>query len=594
MTDTAELLGLLAAPGTALSKTLRAVESLENLLQTERQLGIGISSNVSVDLLSTYLRKHALLAGMKLNVELGNHDDPIADVDRFVEHGLQAMLFLPFFDNLMPAFEQQIEHLSEDQIAAKESDLRARCSLVFAKAKSMPFVFVAGFHRFGRALDTGGPDPVHETLDRFNRALCQAAAAFPNVRVIDTSAIVAVLGIGAAFDARFYFRSTAPYTPLFHDELARRVLRRSRGFNSYFHKALVLDCDNTLWGGVVGEDLLEGIELGPHSHPGKIFWRAQHEFVALEHQGVLLCLCSKNNPEDVDEVLSKHPNAVLKDRHIALRKVNWTDKVSNLRAIAEELNIGLDSLVFLDDSSFECEAVRAALPMVRVFQVPAALADYPRLVHEIKELFLCGGVSAESRSKTEQYRLRQAAQDSLQQFATHDEYLASLDLRVELRRDDPAHAARISELTLKSNQFNLTTLRLNLGEIRERMEGSDHSVYSLTVSDRFGSSGLTGVLLVRWHGEVAEVEAFLMSCRVIGRGVEFSIWPRIARDAAARGCRSLQAEYRPTPKNAQVADFYDRLGLPPAEASDGIKRYRVALESFNPPAADWIKVNYDE
>jgi FkbH-like protein len=572
VTDTAELLGLLAAPGTTLTMTLRAVESLEGLLQTERQLGIGISSNVSVDLLSTYLRKHALLAGMKLNVELGNHDDPIADVDRFVEHGLQAMVFLPFFDNLMPAFEQQIEHLSEDQIAAKEHNLRARCSLVFAKAKSMPFVFVAGFHRFGRALDTGGPDPVHETLDRFDRALRQEAAAFPNVRVIDT----------------------APYTPLFHDELARRVLRRSRGFNSYFHKALVLDCDNTLWGGVVGEDLLEGIELGPHSHPGKIFWRAQHEFVALERQGVLLCLCSKNNPEDVDEVLTKHPDAVLKDRHIALRKINWADKVSNLRAIAEELNIGLDSLVFLDDSSFECEAVRAALPMVRVFQVPAALADYPRVVQEIKELFLCGGVSAESRSKTEQYRLRQAAQDSLQQFGTHDEYLASLDLRVEVRRDDAAHAARISELTLKSNQFNLTTPRLNPGEIRERMEGSDHSVYSLTVSDRFGSSGLTGVLLVRWHGEVAEVEAFLMSCRVIGRGVEFSIWPRIARDAAARGCRTLQAEYRPTRKNAQVADFYDRLGLPPAEASDGIKRYRVALESFNPPAADWIKVNYDE
>jgi FkbH-like protein len=594
MTDVAELMALLARPGTTLTKTLQAIETLESQRQFDREVVIGISSNVSVDLLSSFLRKHALLAGLRLRPHMGSHDDPVTDARRFAEEGLQGMVFLPFFDNLMPSFEHQLEHLPPEQIDAKEADFRARCRLVFETAKALPFVFVAGLHRFGRAVDTGAPDPVREALTRFNEALAEEAAGFDNVRILDSGAIVESIGSAAAFDTRFYYRSTAPYAPAFLDELARRVVSSSRGFNGYYYKALVLDCDNTLWGGIVGEDLLEGIKLDPHSYPGKVYWRAQHEFLSLERNGVLLCLCSKNNPADVDEVLAKHPHCVIQDSHVAMRKVNWTDKVANLRAIAAELNIGLDSLVFLDDSSFECTAVRSALPMVRVFQVPATLSDYPRVVHEIRELFLAGGISRDSRSKTAQYRQRQDAADTRAQFATHEEYLASLDLRVALRRNDTASLARISELTLKSNQFNLTTLRQTPGEIRERMESPRCGVYSLTVEDRFGSAGLTGVLLVTWQADTARVDAFLMSCRVIGRGVEFSIWPQVARDAQARGCAFIEAEYRPTAKNAQVADFFERLGLPLVEERDGSKRYRAPLASFAPPKTDWIKVTHDQ
>jgi FkbH-like protein len=594
VTDHSERLALLGAPGATLTKTLQAVESLERDLPLQRQASIGIACNVSVDLLSTYLRKHALLCGVRLEVRMGSHDDALGDADRFVSAGLQAMLLFAFFDNLMPAFEHQLEHLEPQQVAAKEAEVRARWRLLFEKAKSVPIVFAAGFHRFGPAVDTGRADPVQTALERFNAALREEAGAFANVRLIDTQAIVHALGSAAAFDPRFYFRSTAPYSAAFLDELARRIAASSRGFGSYFHKALVLDCDNTLWGGIVGEDLLQGIKLDPHDYPGKVFWRAQHEFLSLERQGVLLCLCSKNNGADVDEVLTTHPHCLIRDRHLALRKVNWHDKVANLRAIAGELNIGLDSLVFLDDSPFECEAVRAELPMVRVFQVPSNLPDYPRLIHQIKELFLCPGVADESRSKTQQYRRLQAAAASSAHFASHDEYLASLDLRVDLLRNNTAQVERISELTRKSNQFNLTTLRLSPGEIRNRMENPATPVYSLTVQDRFGSAGLTGVLLLTCAADAARVDAFLMSCRVIGRGVEFSIWPDIARDAQARGCKIIQAEYRPTPKNMQVADFYDRLGLPLVEELDGVRHYRATLDDFNPKRTDWIKVTHGD
>lgn len=590
MSETADLIALLTAPGTTLTRTISAVNALEKLAQPRRRVSIGISSNVSVDLLSIFLRKHALLCGAAADVRMGNHDDPLTDVEQFVQAGVEEMVFLPFFDNLLPAFERQLELLEPEVVAAKEADLRARYRLVFEKARNLRQVYACSFHRYTPAVDTGVADTVSRVLDRFNEMLRGEAEAFPNVRIVDTGAIVHLLGAEAVFDTRFYLRSTAPFATPFVNELARRIVAGARGFNSYFYKALVLDCDNTLWGGIVGEDLLEGIKLDPHSYPGRVFWQAQQAFLALERQGVLLCLCSKNNPEDVDEVLDKHPSCVLRREHIAARQVNWTDKVSNLQAIARELNIGLDSLVFIDDSDFECNAVRSALPAVRVFQVPKTLSDYPRLLGEICELFLAGGISAESRSKTAQYHQRQEAAESSAQFETNEQYLASLDLRVQLARDDAASLARISELTLKSNQFNLTTLRQSPAEIRQRIDSDSGTVYSLTVSDRFGNAGLTGVVLASWQGETAKIDACLMSCRVIGRGVEFCFWPALAEDARRHGCRVIEAEYRPTAKNAQVADFYDRLGLPLVAEDQGTRVYRAALDSFTPPPIDWIKV----
>jgi FkbH-like protein len=522
---------------------------------------------------------------------MGSHDDPLTDVEEFLSEGIDQMVFLPFFDNLMPSLERRIELLSPEDIAAKEADLRARWRLVFEKAKSMRQVYACSLHRYVSAVDMGTVDPVDTVIERFNAVLREEAAAFANVRLIDTRSIIHQLGADASFDARFYLRSTAPYATPFLNELARRVVSSSRGFNGWFYKALVLDCDNTLWGGIIGEDLMDGVKLDAHSYPGKVFWQVQQEFLALERQGVLLCLCSKNNAPDVDEVLDKHPFAVLRREHLALRKVNWDDKVANLRAIAQELNIGLDSLVFVDDSDFECEAVRQALPAVRVFQVPKSLPDYLRMAREIRELFLAGGVSAESRSKTEQYRQRQEAIEASACFATHEEYLGSLDLQVRLARDDAANLARISELTLKSNQFNLTTLRQTSSEIQQRMESPHATVYSLTVSDRFGNAGLTGVALLRWNGEVAHIDAFLMSCRVIGRGVEFCFWPQVLEDASRNGCRVIEAEYRPSNKNAQVADFYDRLGLPLVSDDNGVKRYSARLSDFHTTPIAWIKVS---
>ncbi|TKJ21499.1 HAD-IIIC family phosphatase [Blastococcus sp. CCUG 61487] len=582
---------VLAAPGSSMTQVMKALSTLERE-PLERTARIGISSSVTVDLLGTYLRRHGVLAGTRIEIVAGNFDDPIGDVELFRQAGVEHIVLLPFFDTLLPSFEAQLPGLSADVVDALEEQLRSRYRVALEQARDMATVFLGTFHRLGRPADVGGQDVVATVLERFDRALREEAAAFSNVRLVDTADVLSEVGRPAAFDLRFYFRGTAPYTAAFLDEFARRIAAAARGFGAHFLKVLALDCDNTLWGGVVGEDLVSGIKLDPHETPGDVFWRVQHELAALRHQGVLLCLCTKNNPDDVAEVLREHPSMVLRDDDFVVKKVNWEDKPSNLRALAAELNVGLDSIVFLDDSSFECEAVRQQLPMVTTVQVPAQPSEYPRVIEHVKELFLAGGVTAESKDKTEQYRQRAAAEELRARSVDHESYLASLQLTVQLGRDVPADAPRVSELSQKSNQFNLTTRRMSVADVERYMADPDHRVYSLVVGDTFGSAGLTGAVVVRYEGERAHVDNFFLSCRVLGRGVETSIWSTIVADAQARGCTELVAEYLPTAKNAQVADFYNRLGLRLTAETEGSRSYAIGTAEFDTPPPTWIELTH--
>jgi FkbH-like protein len=576
-----------AAP---LAQVLKAVSVAERALGDAPQVTIGLSASVTVELLGLYLRREAALAGLKARIVSGNYDDPIGDIERFAQEGVERVVLFPFFDNILPSFEARLATLGPEELDAKESELRGRYRLALERAKGFKSVQLTLYHRFGAQVTPDGTDAVTEGLARFNAMLRDEAGRAPNVQLVDIVPSIETIGRTAAFDRRFYFSSKAPYSAATLSHVAFRLAAGTRSFGTRYYKALALDCDNTLWGGVIGEDLLGGIKLDPYDHPGNVFWRVQQTIAGLERRGVILCLCTKNNPADVEEVFRSHPHMVLSDRQIAARRINWTDKVSNLEDLAAELNIGLDSFVFLDDSPVEAESVRARLPMVKMVQVPRTLSDFPTAVEEIERLFLGAGVSVEGASKTEQYRMRAAAAQGQASFDSHEEYLASLEIEAELHIDHPAEATRISELSLKSNQFNLTTRRYSEGEVLAMMEAADAAVLSVTVRNKFGNSGLTGILILKFAEGAARVENFLMSCRVLGQGVEFSLWRAVIGLCRARGADRIEAEYLPTPKNAQVRDFYDRLGLTLVGDEDGSRRYSRALSGFEPPFSPWIKV----
>ncbi|MCJ2042694.1 HAD-IIIC family phosphatase [Methylobacterium sp. J-059] len=592
--DKANARALLADPAASFLEVQKSAAFLEKTEEGLKDVTLGLSSNVQVDRLALYLRRHALLAGVRLQVQTGLYDSVAQDVATFVQAGVDVLLVLPFFDNLMPAFEAQIAAgLDDSIIAAKDEELAERYRLALAAAHPIPTVLVGQFHRTWPSAQPRQPDRVSAVLQTFQEMLARVVAEATPASLFDMPAILSDVGLSAAIDRRFYAQAKAPYALPMLNEIGRRTAKATRAYGTYFYKVLALDCDNTLWGGVVGEDFVEGIKLSPFEYPGNVYWRAQQEFLGLEKSGVILCLCTKNNPVDVEEVLSRHPDMPIRAENLTIRKINWDDKSTNLRAIATELNVGLDSIVFLDDSSFELEGVQSQIPAVTIFQVPKALTEYPDVVADIKALFLAGGVSAESSAKTQQYKQKAAAEALKAQFSSQEDYIASLELEVELLRNAEANVPRISELTQKSNQFNLTTRRYTQAEILAAMASEDREVYSLTVKDKFGSAGLTGVGVIRYENDVAEVEAFLMSCRVIGRGVEFSIWPYIARDAARRGCSRLRGRFVRSAKNNLVEDFFDQLGLAPEEASEGERTYVTSLATLEKQQSQWIKIHYD-
>ena len=588
--DLALATALLARADAPLAEVMAALCVLDRSGQHFRTLKLGIAANVTVDLLGTALRRHAYAHGVRLQVAKGHYDDLQGDVMAHRAAGVELLLVLPFFDNLQPGFEARLATMPVAEREAALADALARIALALKASAGIAQVLVFEAHL--HAVDVPTHAPEQQALEAFNAGLAEIAARHAHVRLLPTSGLLARIGTRQAYDDRFWFRARSPYAAAFINELAQSVARATRGFGSAFHKVLVLDCDDTLWGGIVGEDGLDGIKLDPHGYPGNVFWQVQQQVRALEAQGVLVCLCSKNNEADVQEVLDKHPGMALRPEQLVARRVNWDDKPANLRALAAELNLGLDSFVFIDDSPFEVQAVREQLPQVRVFQVPKALHDYPALVREqVAPLFVAGGVSRESASKTQQYRQLAEAAQLQASYGSHEDYLRSLGLALHLHRNQPAQVPRIAELMAKSNQFNLTTLRLAPGEVAALMAREDTTVYAYTVSDRYADHGLTGVLVTQDDGDAVVVQAFLMSCRVIGRGIEFAVWRAVIADALQRGKHRLRAAYRPTAKNAQVADFYDRLGLPcTTDEADGGRVYSADLASLQLVDSNWVEL----
>ena len=583
-----EVLARVDAPMVEVMKAMATLDRSPNAWRAQR---LGIAANITIDLLDLYLRRHAYLCGVRLEVIKGHYDDLLGDTQAHVAAGVDLLLVLPFFDNLQPSWEARLNVLSVTERQAPMQDWLARLELALQSSRRLPQVLVLGAHLWHS--DVPADSPQNQALSEFNAGLRDTVDRHANARMLDTMGLLATLGARQALDARFYFRAKAPYTARFIDALAQRVASSTRGFGGQFHKVLVLDCDNTLWGGIVGEDGLNGIQLNPNDHPGNIFWTVQHQLQALERQGVLLCLCSKNNPADVEEVLEQHQHMVLRGIHLVARRVAWTDKPSSLRALASELNLGLESFVFVDDSAFEIEAVRAQLPQVRAFLVPKSLQDYPALMHEVAALFVHGAQDAQGLSKTLQYRHLAEASRLRAGFKCQEDYLRSLQLVVRTRRNDATQVTRIAELTNKSNQFNLTTQRLEVGDVVRLMESPNAMVYAFSVADRLTDHGLTGVLVTQDVGDAVTVHSFLMSCRIIGRGVEFAVWKALLSDAQARGLNRLKAAYRPTAKNSQVADFYDRLGLRLVDTSGGDRHYEIQLADAQLAESDWVELRND-
>jgi FkbH-like protein len=345
-------------------------------------------------------------------------------------------------------------------------------------------------------------------------------------------------------------------------ELAELLARQVSAARGSARKVVVVDLDNTLWGGVVGEVGVGGLELGGEGL-GLAYQDAQRELLKWHDAGMLLAVCSKNNLADALEVLDRHPGTVLRREHFAAIRINWSDKASNIRSIASELNLGLDSFVFLDDSPAERAWVSGALPEVLVPELPTDPADRPSFLRS-SEFALRGSPTEADRDRTRSYVAAGERGLWKAQAASYDEFLRSLQLQLEFAPVGPLTLARAVQLCQRTNQFNLTTLRHTQADL-EALMASGAEAFTVAVRDRFEDSGITGLAVLTNRGDEYEIDTFLLSCRVLGRRVEDAFLAFLIDHARARGASCVTGRYTPTEKNAQVAKFYSDQGFQAVE-----------------------------
>jgi FkbH-like protein len=573
----------IATPASAndLNAVFTAVSRLEREARFDHVARVVLLRNITIEGLDTFLKFHLYSSAIRAEVVFGGYgtmmQDALADDGPFRKGDPDLVVLSLTLDDLDPAYGTP-----GWRAEAAQSELKNLFELLERRTRATIVVntFISPLYPESGlvpAPDCSDATSQISALNRFVQDFVRERA--PRFCLADWDRYLRILGAKEALDHRCHHLWKAPFKKAFLNLYAQDLSRIVRALRGCTKKCLVLDCDNTLWGGIVGEDGIDGIKLDRNEYPGKVFHAFHNSLLHLAERGVLIALCSKNNEADVFEVMDKHPWCRLKRSHLAAWRINWQDKTENIVELAEELNLGLDSLVFIDDNPVERDLVRKVLPDVTVLQVPEKLYDLPSLVFELG-LFDNIRLTDEDKRRTRLYQSESQRKAACGAFKSVDEYLASLQTVASIHRVRPAEIARVAQLTQKTNQFNLTTRRYSERDIEALAERQDAAAFSLSVHDRYGDLGLVGVMVLERNGVIGRIDTCLMSCRALGRGLERAMVARCL-DVMGRAwdVQKWQAEYIPTRKNMQVADFWTKNGfVPMGERADRKTYVRDARE----------------
>ena len=411
---------------------------------------------------------------------------------------------------------------------------------------------------------------------KFNYGLMQIAQETSNLFVCDLATLQNKFGRDWLFDASIYTSTEMVLSIDAIPHVSARILDIICAIKGRFKKCLILDLDNTLWGGVVGDDGLEGIQLGHGLGIGKAFTEFQMWVKKLKDRGIIICICSKNDEDKAKEPFEKHPDMVLRLSDIAVFMANWETKVDNIRAIQQILNIGFDSMVFLDDNPFERNIVRDHIPDITVPELPEDPADYLEYLYSLN-LFEIASFSTTDKDRTKQYQVEAKRVVYAKSFHDESDFLKSLNMVSTVEGFTRFNTPRVAQLSQRSNQFNLRTIRYTEADIESMSINPDVIPITFTLEDKFGDNGLICVVILKkMDADSLFVDTWFMSCRVLKRGMEYFTLNTIVAKAKEKGVKRIVGEYIPTLKNGMVKDHYDNLGF----SSLGDGRYELDTQSY--------------
>ena len=590
MTRLTDILAALSDRGTELRTAdyLRLARELPRLEQEGglRKLRVALLSSFSMQFVDPFIAVHGLQARLAIRSYFGpfnQFEQELANPNAGLwtaEPDLLVILMRPedidadIYTRFYASTTRHAADVLEDLIGRVET-----CVRQFRKRSSAP-VLVANFALPAQlplgVLDANVSDSATNEIARANNNLRDRLQGLVDVIIWDYAGLVAACGTAQWTDPRLLMLARVAVAADKQALLARHLVRTISAVVRPPAKCLALDLDNTLWGGVVGDDGLEGVNLGD-DFPGNAFKSFQRAVLGLMDRGILLAVVSKNELATAQEMFKSHPEMLIRWEHLAAVRVNWEAKSHNLREIARDLNIGSDAIVLFDDNPVERAEVRANAPEVGVIEVPSSPVDYVIALHDCW-LFDTVRLTDEDRQRDRLYREDLTRQREAASVETVEDFLATLEMVAEVGPVDPATLNRVAQLVAKTNQFNLTTRRHTPAKIAAMCEDPSTIVAFLRLRDRFGDLGLVGVAILHVTGSQGIIDTFLMSCRVMGRHVEQALAAHLVEEGRVHGCTEIVGEYFPTSKNRVVAELYAQLGFEAdGTNAEGGHRYRLHL-----------------
>ena len=551
---------------------------------------IAVLRNIVLENIEPYIRYAGIKDCLSISLEWGNFDNILQEANGFssgvINGDLQAIviaLWLPAFSELLgysfassslEDVESELKRV-QDYCIATLSALRKKTDVPILWFSFEPTVFPA----YG-ILDPTLRQSQRSVISSLNKLLSSELSQAGNAWLVDTGICLERIGAQNFYDWRYWHLSRSPYSRSALAQISHELQKHIRAFTGRFRKCLVLDCDNTLWGGVVGEVGLTGICIG-NSYPGLAYREFQLAVLDLFSRGVILCLCSKNNESDVLDVLRDHQRMVLREHHFSCIKANWRDKVSNLKEIAAELNIGLDSIVFVDDSDFEANLVERLLPEVSVVKASREAPYENRIALAECGLFDTHSLTNEDRSRGKLYADEAQRKRISSQVDDLEDYLITLNMRLYVESVTEDQISRAAQLCQRTNQFNSTCIRYTSDQLLPMLNSENMLLLLLRLTDQFGDYGSVGFCIVTLDRSIAHIDTFLLSCRALGRGVESAFLALSIEAITKKNAKTLTARYVRSNKNAQVKAFFIGHGFSLTRESDQEIHYSLDLERSN-------------
>ena len=536
----------------------------------DKKINVGILASFSLNGLEETLRVKSAQKGIDCRIYVGDYNQYNQEIFKSnsrlfqfnpqltflildVRHILGELYFLPY--SISASERKEFVETKVDEIKKLvEAFLDNSNSKLVITNFQIPVYSPYGINE--QKEDFGMKQLVYEINNKIRHELKDQ----PLVFIYDFNEFVMKFGEYNVFNYQDYFfgdiKISIDYIPKFADELLGYV----NAVMGITKKCIVLDLDNTLWGGIIGEDGFDNIKLGDDA-VGRSFVEFQKRLLALNQRGIILAINSKNNFEDAMEVIKKHPSMILREDNFACMKINWDDKVTNLQEISKELNIGLDSMVFFDDDLINQEFVKTSLPEVLVVELPNDSSQFAQIITKMKEFDVLK-ITEEDVKRNEMYLVQKKRTELKNKIVDFDEFLKQMNIEVNIKKADSFTIPRISQLTLKTNQFNLTTKRYQQEEISSFSSDKDRIVECVQVSDKFGDNGITGVYIIeKKDSKEWIIDTFLLSCRIMGRKVEEAMLYQIIEKAKNLGIKKIKGKFIPTKKNKPAENFYSDCGF---------------------------------